>query len=223
MSYNDSRDYEPRRSSRRREPAGPTKVQGSTAAAILVFVAIVGFGIGAILANAGGGEDPDTTENDPAAASSPSVPADDGTDEPDDTQTEDSSGDDDGDEPAGGEGITLSSLQDGGEVAGDDSGTIEVQAALDSGEEGVTLSLERSLDSGQSWEPFCEQCTKETSGGGTFASSFWSGRLGENQFRVVGPDGQVSNAISVTVVEASDDDDDDDNSGPGNGNGNGDD
>jgi hypothetical protein len=217
MSYNDSRDYEPRRSSRRREPAGPTKVQGSTAAAILVFVAIVGFGIGAILANAGGGEDPDTTENDPAAAGSPTAPADDTADEPDDAQTEDSS--DDGDEPAGGAGITLTSLQDGGDVAADESGTIGVQAALDSGEDGVTLSLERSLDNGQTWEPFCDNCTKETSGGGTFSSDFWSGRPGENQFRVVGPDGLVSNAIIVNLVEGSGDDDD--NSGSGNGNGNG--
>jgi len=209
MSYNDSYD-EPRRSNRRapREPAGPAKIQGSTAAAILVFVAIVGFGIGAIIANTGGGEEPTTTtEEDPNQPIDPSDSADNTTDQPDDSQTEDPNDDngDDNGEVTGGDGITLTSEQDGGEVQKDSDGTIEVQAALDSGEDGVTLSVERSLDGGQEWEPFCDACTKETSGSGAFSSSFWSGRAGENQFRVVGPDGLASNPITVNVVDSGED------------------
>lgn len=216
MSYSDYGDYgdEPRRPSRRaaREPAGPAKVQGSTAAAILVFVAIVGFGIGAIIGNSGG------DDQDPAAAQeqdgAPLGTPNDQTTSPDDTEADDGTdegdGTDDGensdDEVTGGEGITLTSQQDGGEVPAGESGTIDVQATLDSGEEGVTLRVERSLDGGQTWEPFCDACTDETSGSGSYSTNFWTGQTGENQFRVVGPDGLASNPISVNVVDSEGDD-----------------
>lgn len=202
MSYNDYGDYgdEPRRPSRRatREPAGPAKVQGSTAAAILVFVAIVGFGIGAIIGNSGGDDqDPAAAqEQDGAPLGSPS----DQTTSPDEAESEgdEENGDD---EVAGGQGITATSQQDGGEVAADESGTIEVQATLDSGEEGVTLRPQRSLDGGQTWEDFCDACVAETTGNGTYSTNFWSGRAGENLFRIVGPNGLASNPITVNVRE----------------------
>lgn len=212
MSYNDYGDYgdEPRRPSRRatREPAGPAKVQGSTAAAILVFVAIVGFGIGALIGNAGGGGQEPTTTNEAPDGAAVGTPEDGQSTSPDDEGSDEGEGDDGDEETTGGNGIALTSPQDGGEVPAGESGTIDVQAMLESGEEGVTLQVERSLDGGQSWEPFCDACTDETSGSGSYTTNFWTGQTGENLFRVAGPDGLVSNPIAVTVVDSEGDGDD---------------
>jgi hypothetical protein len=200
--YGDDTGYQDRdsyggRNSRRadREPSGPKKASVGTATAILIFAAILGFGGGAIAANSGGGED----EAPPAAGA-------DGTESPG-TDDDNSDGEDgaseDTNDAAPGEGISLSSPQDGGEVASGDSGTIEVQAVLDSPEGGVTLRVERSLDGGSSWDSFCDSCTDETTNNGSYSTNFWSGQAGANLFRVVGPDGLVSNTITVTVVAGS--------------------
>lgn len=189
----------PTRSSRRAEREPQTqRASAGTAAAVLILAALLGFGGGALAGNAGGGEEP-------VAEVSPD-PGTDGTEDADAQEP------DEPEETAVDNGILLSSNQAGGEVQQGESGCtdddssgckIEIEGNINPPRAGVSLTVERSLDGGATWEPFATSVTVETDNDGYFSTYFWSGRAGENQFRVVGNDTDadiVSNTVSVTVV-----------------------
>lgn len=188
------------RGTRRADRDAPTvsRASAGAAVAILIITAILGFGGGAFLGNASGGEDSQT----PAAA---------GTDGTGDTAESPDGEGADGEEqtdPPGDGSLTLESSFDGGTaVAGEDGDDIEFTVRTNPPEDGLTVELERSLDGGTTWEPFGsggQIYTLESDG--TKTTSVWSGREGDNHMRVVEKDGsgnivRESNVIVVTVVD----------------------
>ena len=197
------------RSSRRadREAPAAKRASAGAAAAILIVTAILGFGGGALLGNANGSEDPQT----PAAASTEGTG--DTAESPDTTPSED--GEQDGDE-AGALEITLESPKDGGTAragtGGDNPGEdIEFTIATNPAMSGLLVELQRSLDGGTTWEPFGADGQVYTLGpDGSHTTSVWSGRVGENQLRVVHTDDDgneiASDPVTVELVAADDDD-----------------
>lgn len=197
------------RSSRRADREAPvtSRASAGAATAILIFTAILGFGGGALLGNASGGEGPQT----PAAAST------EGTAEtaetPDTTPSEAEQGDD-----AGAFELTLQSPKDGGSAragtGGDNPGEdIEFTIATNPAMSGLLVELQRSLDGGATWEPFGSDGQVYTLGpDGSHTTSVWSGRVGENQLRVIHVDDDgneiASDPIIVELVAADGDDDD---------------
>ncbi len=206
MSYNDSYGHEPRRSGRRatHEPAGPVKVQGTTAAAVLVLVAIVGFGIGALVGNASDA-DPDDTAADDQESVAQGTPA----------EQSDSDSDEEGDEDSS--DIVVTFEMDDSASAGEE---LEYRVNTDPPQPGLVLGVERRLP-GRDWEPFGDpQVQAETNEDGADEGYVITGVGGEAEWRVVGEiDGQrvESNVVTATITE------EDDNRGRGNGNGNDDD
>lgn len=190
----------PGRGSRRADRDAPAAKRASAgaAAAILIVTAILGFGGGALLGNASGGEDPQT----PSAAST------EGTDDTGSSDTEENTdGAEETEAPADGS-LTLESTFDGGTaVAGEGGDDIEFTISTNPPEGGLTVELERSLDGGSTWEPFGSGGQVYTlDSDGTKTTTIWSGRAGENHLRVVEKDGsgnivRESNVIVVTVVE----------------------
>jgi hypothetical protein len=191
----------PSRGSRRVDRDAPVAKRASAGAstAILIITAILGFGGGALLSNAGG-DDPQA----PAAASEEGTGG--STDAPDTEPTEDS----DESPPAGDGTIVAQSAYDGSQATaanGGDCGDCDlidltVEAPSLSGE---TLWLERSMDGGATWEQFGtspRSVTLDSNGSGS--DQIFSGREGENQFRYVLRDGdevvQASNVIVVDLV-----------------------
>jgi hypothetical protein len=193
----------PGRASRRvdREPPAAKRASAGAAAAILIIMAIFGFGGGVLLGNASGGE-PQTpgadTSGDPNSPET--APADDG--------------DGDTDETSGDLEITLSSPKDGGQAragtSGDDPGEdIEFAIATNPAASGLLVELQRSTDGGTTWEQFGTSGQVYTLGpDGTHTTSVWSGRVGENQLRIVHTDDQGNEVISnpITVELVADDD-----------------
>lgn len=211
MSYNDSYGHEPRRPARRatREPSGPAKVQGSTAAAILILVGIIGFGIGALIGNASGGGSAGTATGDQDAVVG--SPDDDQGAGPDSTEPTDGSTQ----SPA--VGITLE-MDD--EADADEE--LDYEVRTDPPQPGLVLGVERRAPGGE-WQPFGDphQVQAELDDDGEDDGYVITGIAGETEWRVVGDiDGQrvESNVVTTTITE--DDDNDGDNSGRGNGNGN---
>ena len=202
MSHTDSYGHEPRRSRRApREPAGPSKVQGSTAAAILVALAIVGFGIGAVIGNAGG-DDPDSTtaEDELGAATSPGTEQ---SADPDDPEGDDRT---EGSTPS----ITITLEMDDSAPAGEE---LEYRIRTDPARPGLVLGVERRQPGGD-WEPFGDpQLEAELGRDGEHEGHVRTGIAGEAEWRVGGEiDGQrvESNVVTATITEEEDD------SGPGN-------
>lgn len=176
----------PGRASRRagNEPPPRKRASVGAAVAVLITAAIIGFGGGAIAANAGDNEEPSTADPTDSTSDPPAEPTDEA-----------------GDEPT----LTLSSPQDGAEVASGEEGQIDLEGAIDPPAGGVTLTVERSFD-GDTWEPFGSSGpqTTETGDDGAYSYNLWSGRDGDNYFRMVG-EGLESNPIVVTVVSEDDD------------------
>jgi hypothetical protein len=185
------------RSSRRaagREPTGKKRASAGTATAILIFAAILGFGGGAIAGNSGGDNgDPGTALED----------TDNSTDGEENSDSEEDA-DDQPSEEAPGEGVTLTSPADGGEVASGEGGRFTLEGSTNPPAPGVALTVERSLDGGSTWaDAGSSRLTTTTENDGTFETTVWSGREGQNMYRVVGegPNGPLmSNEIVVTVV-----------------------
>lgn len=208
MSYNDSYGPEPRRPGRRatHEPAGSAKVQGTTAAAVLVLVAIVGFGIGAIMGNASDADPADTAADDQEGAAQ-GTPAE---------QSDSDDADDEGDDEESSD-IAVTFEMDDSASAGEE---LEYRVFTDPPQPGLVLGIERRLP-GRDWEPFGDpQVQAETNEDGEDEGYVITGVAGEAEWRVVGEiDGQrvESNVVTATITE------EDDNSGRGNGNGNNDD
>ena len=198
------------RGSRRADRDVPTAKRASAGAAvaILIVTAILGFGGGALFGNASGGEDPQT----PAAAGSEGTG--DTAESADTTPSEDADGDE-----AGEFEITLESPKNGGSAragtGGDNPGEdIEFTIATNPAMSGLLVELQRSLDGGATWEPFGTDGQVYTLGpDGTHTTSVWSGRVGENQLRVVHMDDSgneiASDPIIVELVAADGDGDDD--------------
>lgn len=206
MSSNDSYDDEPRPSGRRaaREPAGPAKVQGSTAAAILILVAIVGFGVGALVGNAGGDDGTTAEEQDPASVGSPN----------DQNDSEGEEADEESD-------IAVTLEMDDSAAAGEE---LQYRVFTDPPQPGLVLGVERRMPGGD-WEPFGDpQVQAEIGDDGEDEGHVITGRTGESEWRVAGEvDGErvESNVITATITEEGGGDDN--GRGNGNGNGNGDD
>lgn len=187
------------RGSRRADRGAPAAKRASAgaAAAILIIMALTGFGGGALLGNASG-EDPQTP-----VAETPDETS--GTDEPDESP----SPDDEETVAADGTITAHSSFHDGEAIAADggdcrdcDLIDLTVEAPSLAGE---TLWLERSLDGGETWEQFGTSPRSVTlNGNGSGSDQIFSGRPGENQFRYVLRDGdeivQESNVIVVELV-----------------------
>ncbi len=186
------------RGSRRADRDAPAAKRASAgaAAAILIITALLGFGGGALLGNAGG--------DDPQAPVAETPDGTSGTDQPDE-----SPGPDDEETPAAGDGtIVVQSAYDGGQATaanGGDCGNCDlIDLAVEAPSlAGETLWLERSLDGGATWEQFGtspRSVTLDSNGGGS--DQIFSGRDGENQFRYVLRDGdEVVQASNVVVVE----------------------
>ena len=184
------------RGSRRADRDSPaaTRASAGAAAAILIITAVLGFGGGALLGNAGG--DPQT----PAAAGV------DGT--ADNTDAPDGEPSDDATPPAGDGTIVAQSSFDGGQATAANGGDCGDCDLIDLAVEapslaGETLWLERSLDGGTTWEQFGTSPRSVTlNSSGVGSDQIFSGRAGENQFRYVLRDGdEIVQASNVVVVE----------------------
>ena len=204
------------RGSRRADRDAPAvrRASAGAAAGILIVTALLGFGGGALFGNASGGADPQT----PAAVGTEG--AGDTAESPETTPSENA--DQNGDE-AGAFELTIESPKDGGTAragtGGDNPGEdIEFTIATNPAMSGLLVELQRSLDGGATWEPFGADGQVYTLGpDGSHTTSVWSGRVGENQLRVVHVDDNgneiASDPIAVELVagdgdgEGEDDDD----------------
>jgi hypothetical protein len=180
-----------------------SRTTGGTLAAWLIIAAILGFAGGAFFGlQSGGTAEPRTQTTTPADSGSDNSSQDDEDNEsPDDSSEPSDSGDPSSpsETPSGDFGIELTMAKD--EVQAEED--IEFTITVDPPQEGVVMRLERRVGDGD-WELFSDNVGPyTTNSSGEVSTSIWSGREGDNEFRLVdiNDEGNISNVATVTITE----------------------